>query len=79
MSGLVEAVARLQQRALSARPSDTSSEPHRLACEVRYALDKPLAERRAYLALVEQRRGAAGAARLREAMAAEWQRRKAAA
>ena len=54
-------------------------EQHRLACEVRYVLDKSLPERRAYLAMVEQRRGAAGAARLRDAIAAEWGRRKEAA
>lgn len=78
MTALVEAVARLQERALAARPADTSSEGYRLACEVRYVLAKPLPERRAFLALVEQRRGEAGVARLRDAVAAEWHRQRAA-
>lgn len=58
---------------------DTAGEPHRLACEVRYALAKPLPERREYLADVEAKRGAAGAAYLRDAVAAEWHRRREAA
>lgn len=58
---------------------DTSSEAYRIACEVRYVLAKPLEARRAFLALVEQRRAVAGAARLRDAVAAEWQRRRQAA
>ena len=53
------------------------TESHRLACEVRYALAMPLAERRAYLALVAERRGEAGAQYLRDAVRAEWEQRKA--
>ncbi len=42
-------------------------------------LAKPLPERREYLADVEAKRGAAAAAYLRDAVAAEWQRQREAA
>jgi hypothetical protein len=57
---------------------DTSSEAWRAQCEARHVLnEKPtLAQRRAFLELVEARRGKAGRRALEDAIRQEWDRRK---
>ena len=54
------------------------SEAYRAACEVRYVLALPLAERRDYLELVAQKRGDNAADTLKGEIQREWLRRKAA-
>lgn len=52
------------------------TEAHRLACEVRLVLSWPLDKRRAYLADVQRHRGDAGVQYLKDAIQAEFYRRK---
>lgn len=47
---------------------DTSSEAHRMACEVRYVVSKPKSCREAYFAGVEEKRGKVKADELRNAV-----------
>ena len=54
------------------------SEQYRHACEVRDILSRPLMDRRALLADIEQKRGMEAAERLRSDMARLWAERKAA-
>ena len=54
------------------------SEAYRAACEVRYVLAMPLAERRDYLELVAQKRGDNAADTLKGEIQREWLRRKSA-
>lgn len=56
--------------------TDTSSEEHRMACEVRLLLSWPLKQRQEYLADLPKWRGEAATQALRAAIAAEWRRRK---
>lgn len=65
----------------TARESDRDyrkSEEYRAACEARYVLAKPIAERRKYLDDVGKIRGAAGRAYLERVILEEWHKRKAA-
>lgn len=54
-----------------------SSEQFRAACEARYVLAKPFAERRVYLEDVGRIRGAAARAYLERVIHEEWEKRKA--
>jgi hypothetical protein len=59
------------------RRVDSSSEEYRHLCEARAILDlRTLAERRAHLEAVEQRRGKDAAERLRGTMKALWESEK---
>ena len=55
---------------------DTSSESYRHECEVRWVATKPLAERRKYLMLVDDKRGLQARLRLQEGLERLWQTRK---
>ncbi len=64
-------------RADAERAGKTDSEEYREACEVRYVIDLPSIERRrAYLALVREKRGAGPADRLETLVRFEWERRR---
>lgn len=54
---------------------DRASEAFRAACEARYVLAKPLAERRKYLDGVGEKRGAAARAYLEEIIYQEWKKK----
>lgn len=56
--------------------TDTSSEAYRLACEARHLLTWPLTQRQAYLADIPKIRGESAAQALRDAVRAEWMRRR---
>lgn len=54
---------------------DRASEAFRAACEARYVLAKPLAERRKYLDGVGEKRGAAARAYLEDIIYQEWKKK----
>ena len=56
--------------------TDTTTEAHRMACEVRLLLSWPVEDLRAYLADLPKWRGEAATKALRAALAAEWKRRR---
>lgn len=53
-----------------------ASDEYRQACEVRYVIGLPFADRRPFLDGVEKNRGKPHADKLRSAVQAEWMRRK---
>lgn len=57
-------------------PAPTYTRDHRMACEVRYALARPLQQRRDYLDLVERSRGLAARRALEAAIVAAWHAKK---
>jgi hypothetical protein len=67
----------LMTREEAERLGKLDAEEWRHACEVRAVLDLPtVAERREYLDLAEKRRGATAGQKLRDAVTAEWLRRR---
>lgn len=59
-------------------PAHTYTPEYRMECEARMVCDMPTKERRAeYLALVERKRGPAGAEKLKAAVRKEWNERRA--
>ena len=55
---------------------DTSSESYRHNCEVKWIATMPLAERRKYLMLVDDKRGLKARLRLQEGLERLWQEKK---
>lgn len=55
---------------------DTYSEEYRMACEARHVLAMPIPARREYLQGVDEKRGTAAGKALREAVKAEWEKRR---
>ena len=52
-----------------------ATEADRITCEARFVLDMPFADRKEYIAGVEQKRGEASANQLRASIVVEWGKR----